>query len=65
MAYNETLAARVRKTIAGQKELAEKRMFGGLTFMVNGNMCCGVRNDDLVTLPPKTVTVAKRVLRVN
>ena len=48
MSYNETLAARVRKTIAGQKELEEKRMFGGLTFMVNGNMCCGVLNDDLV-----------------
>ena len=48
MMYSEVLAARVRTSLAGQNGLEEKRMFGGLTFMVNGNMCCGVLNDYLV-----------------
>lgn len=48
MAYNETLAARVRMTLAGRMQVTEKKMFGGLTFMLRGNMCCGVVKDDLV-----------------
>lgn len=48
MAYSEALAARIRKTLARQKDVAEKKMFGGLTFMLRGHMCCGVVNDDLV-----------------
>ncbi len=48
MAYNDELAERVRQVLAGQPDLAEKKMFGGLTFMVAGHMCCGVLNDDLV-----------------
>ena len=42
MSYDETLAQRVRRTLAGQGEIEERRMFGGLTFMLNGEMCCGV-----------------------
>ena len=48
MAYNEQLADRVRKAVAGREELTEKKMFGGLAFMLAGNMCCGVVKDDLV-----------------
>ncbi len=48
MAYNEKLATRVRKALAGSTEITEKKMFGGLTFMLGGNMCCGVVKDDLV-----------------
>ena len=48
MAYNQELAQRVRQAVAGQSEMTEKKMFGGLTFMVAGHMCCGVANDDLV-----------------
>jgi len=48
MAYAEKLAARVRKALAGHKGLSEKRMFGGMAFMLRGKMCCGVLNDDLV-----------------
>ena len=40
MAYDETLAARVRAGIANRPELSERKMFGGLAFMVSGNMCC-------------------------
>jgi TfoX/Sxy family transcriptional regulator of competence genes len=48
MAYDEKLAARVRRALARRKGLTEKKMFGGISFMVGGNMCCGVVNDDLV-----------------
>ena len=48
MAYDENLAARVRKVLARRKAVAEIRMFGGLCFTLGGNMCCGVLKDDLV-----------------
>ena len=48
MAFDETLAERVRRALAGQRGLVEKRMFGGVAFMLRGNMCCGVLGDDLV-----------------
>jgi TfoX/Sxy family transcriptional regulator of competence genes len=38
MAYDEDLANRIRELIAGDPAVAEKRMFGGLAFLVNGNM---------------------------
>jgi TfoX/Sxy family transcriptional regulator of competence genes len=48
MAYNEELADRVRAAFRGIRRLEEKRMMGGLTFMVNGKMCVGVLKDDLM-----------------
>ncbi|WLB55320.1 TfoX/Sxy family protein [Bradyrhizobium japonicum] len=42
MAYDENTAARVRKLLAGQRDVAEKKMMGGLCFMVNNTMCCTV-----------------------
>jgi hypothetical protein len=48
MAYDEGLATRVRDVIGGQPGLAEKKMFGGLAFLLYGNMACGVRGDDLI-----------------
>lgn len=39
MPYDEKLAARVRSVLAGEVGLSEKKMFEGLSFMVNGNMC--------------------------
>jgi TfoX/Sxy family transcriptional regulator of competence genes len=53
MAYDEGLADRVRTILQGRrgllkKSLLEKRMFGGLVFMIDGNMCCGVRNTELM-----------------
>jgi len=38
MAYDEALAARIRELVAGEPGLDEKKMFGGLGFMVGGNM---------------------------
>ena len=38
MAYDEELAARIRKLVGAEPNLAEKTMFGGLAFLVGGNM---------------------------
>jgi TfoX/Sxy family transcriptional regulator of competence genes len=55
MPYNEQLADRVREFLADQKKVEEKRMMGGLTFMVNKKMCAGILQDDLmVRIDPAT-----------
>ncbi|MBA2255689.1 MAG: TfoX/Sxy family protein [Thermoleophilaceae bacterium] len=38
MAYDEDLANRIRELVAGERDVTEKRMFGGLAFLVGGNM---------------------------
>lgn len=48
MAYDEGLAQRVRATLAEQSAVVEKKMFGGLAFMLQGNMCCGITKDELM-----------------
>ena len=48
MAYDLHLADRVRSILKDAGEFSEKKMFGGLAFMVNGRMCCGVLKTDLV-----------------
>ena len=48
MAYDEGLATRVREVLGDRPGLAERQMFGGLAFLLHGNMACGVRADDLI-----------------
>ena len=48
MAYDETLATRVRANLANRSDVAERRMFGGLAFMLSGNMCCCVTEHGLM-----------------
>jgi TfoX/Sxy family transcriptional regulator of competence genes len=48
MPYDDELAARVRAVLADRQDVTERRMFGGLTFMVAGHMCCGVHGDELI-----------------
>src|SRR5204863_9866814 len=48
VAYDEKLAARVRAVLAKRTDMSERQMFGGLTFMVAGHMCCGVNGDELI-----------------
>ncbi len=48
MAYDERLASRVRRLLAAAGDVEERRMFGGIAFMLNGHMCCGVAGDDLM-----------------
>ncbi|MFH1186279.1 MAG: TfoX/Sxy family protein [Chloroflexota bacterium] len=48
MAYNELLAERIQALLKGTRGLEEKKMFGGVGFLVNGNMAWGVHKDDLI-----------------
>ena len=48
MAYNEQLADRIRKSLAHLPDIEEKKMMGGLTFMVQGKMCVGIIKDELM-----------------
>jgi TfoX/Sxy family transcriptional regulator of competence genes len=48
MAYDAVLAERIRTALRGRDDVVEKKMFGGLTFMVAGRMACGVVHDDLM-----------------
>lgn len=48
MAYDEVLVDRVRAALLRNKGIVVKKMFGGVCFMVNGHMCCGVAGEDLV-----------------
>lgn len=48
MAYDEKLAERVRTVLADRADLDERRMFGGLAFMLGGHMACGVLGDELM-----------------
>lgn len=48
MAYDEGLADRIRVALLDQPGTTEQKMFGGLTFLINGNMCCGVIKDEFM-----------------
>ena len=48
MAYNEKLAERIRRQLSDRTDVVERKMFGGLAFMVRGHMCCGVVGDELM-----------------
>ena len=48
MAYDEKLAERIRAVLGRRRGISEKRMFGGLAFLANGHMCCGIVNDELM-----------------
>lgn len=48
MAYDEKLALWIREILADLPGLQEKKMFGGVGFLLNGNMACGVNKDDLI-----------------
>lgn len=48
MAYDLALAERIRKRLGGKPGLSEKKMFGGIGFLLNGNMCCGVLGKEMI-----------------
>lgn len=54
MAYDEALAGRVREILGGSKGITEKKMFGGVCFLLNGNMIGGVLKNDLIVKFDKT-----------
>lgn len=52
MAYDEALAKRIRGLLNGPA-VEERKMFGGLAFLVGGRMCCGVQDTDVMVRVPK------------
>ena len=48
MAFSEALAQRIRNILYPLQAAEEKKMFGGIAFMVNGNMTVGVISDELI-----------------
>lgn len=64
MAYNETLAKRVREYLSERRpfEVVEKKMFGGLAFMVNNKLCVNVSGNHLMCrfAPERTSELSKR-----
>jgi len=48
MAYDQQLAERVRHVLKRRKGFSEKKMFGGVCFLLSGNMCCGVTRSALM-----------------
>ena len=48
MAYDELLASRIRRALAHRSDFTERKMFGGLAFLCQGRMCCGIVGNDLM-----------------
>lgn len=48
MAYDESVAERLREIFGNRPDVVEKKMFGGIAFMLRGNMCCGVIRNTLM-----------------
>ena len=59
MSYSEAQASRVRKALAGRKGIIEKELFGGIAFLLSGNMCVGVHGDDLIVRIEPSTTAAR------
>ena len=55
MTFDERLAERIRGALGRRKGVAEKKMFGGIGFLVNGNMCVGIHGSELIVrIRPET-----------
>jgi hypothetical protein len=48
MTYDESLAKRIDELTKGKKGFTRKEMFGGIAYLLNGNMCVGVHKDELI-----------------
>lgn len=48
MPFDAVLADRLRKRLGRRKGATEKQMFGGIAFLLGGNMCCGVHGNELI-----------------
>jgi TfoX/Sxy family transcriptional regulator of competence genes len=48
VSFDADAAERVRRVLSGRVEVVEARMVGGLSFLVNGNMCCGITGTELM-----------------
>ena len=61
MAFDEGLAERIRAVLDARSDVDERRMFGGIAFLVAGNMACGVMGEDLLVRMAPTDAGGTRV----
>ena len=59
MAFNEALTERIRQGLARKKGIEEKKMFGGIGFLLNGNMLVGVWKDSLIATSTRKDTTMR------
>ena len=67
MPFDQKLAERINKRLAKQPGLVEEKMFGGIAFLLNGNMSVGVYGDEMIVrLPPEDTdkALAKPYVRI-
>jgi TfoX N-terminal domain len=61
LTYDQRLAARIRVLLKGLRGVEEKKMFGGVGFLIRGNMSCGVYKQDLIVrVAPAEYEIALR-----
>jgi hypothetical protein len=62
MAFDEKLAARIRSQLGKKKGLTEKKLFGGIGFLLNGNLACAVSKEEMLVRvePEATQDVLKQ-----
>ncbi len=48
MAYDQELTSRMRAVLYGSPGVTERKMFGGVAFMINGNLACGVQGEGII-----------------
>jgi len=61
LAFDEKLTARIRRRLGKRAGLSEKALFGGLAFLLNGNICCGVHGAEMIVrLEPEDTARALR-----
>ena len=48
MTYDESLGERIRSILSDRTDLTERKIFGGLAFMLRGHMCCGVNGKEMM-----------------
>ena len=61
MAYSESLAARIRQLVASRRGMTERKMFGGIGFLLHGNMCVGIWKSSLIVrLGPEQAAAARK-----
>ena len=53
MAYDTNLASRIRDELKGRTNIVEKEMFGGVAYLVNGNIAVGIVKNDLMVRPQR------------
>ena len=61
MAYDKALPERLAKIIASRSGMREKRMFGGICYMLNGNICVGIYKDNVIVRIGKDV--AEKIMK--